>query len=184
MENSQTNAFWQRPSYFVATDAASSIAAVLSQSSSTLTSLTLPGTHQVQVVRLSGTYILSFEPSPLPATAYALLHNVVDTMRDSPPTDNSHVDHRTADFASRFLVTIAAHNVPPPRVFSHGGDAVVFTWDLDPYRRRYVTLCEDEISALDLNQNSKEIVDIPVRQVHGRSLALELFKPVDDPSST
>ncbi|MGF9758003.1 hypothetical protein AAII07_22655 [Microvirga sp. 0TCS3.31] len=70
---------------------------------------------------------------------YEALFAAVAAMGDAEFEVSDHVDYEAVADATDFLVYLQAFEVPPPKVFSHGGDTIAFTWD-GP--RRYVTPVE------------------------------------------
>jgi len=86
--------------------------------------------------------------------AYMMLYDAVANMAALPEGQEYAIDAETARTADRFIALMALYNVPAPKVFSHGGDAVVFTWELGDVRR-YVTVGDSEISVLDAHRANK-----------------------------
>lgn len=87
------------------------------------------------------------------ATLFSALHDIIDSMKSAPAGFTEAVDHETAFDAERVLGFIESSGVPAPKIFSHGGDAVVFTWDGDK-TSRYLTISGGDAAFLDVNKRS------------------------------
>ncbi|RWH18167.1 MAG: hypothetical protein EOQ75_21945 [Mesorhizobium sp.] len=82
------------------------------------------------------------------------LYSVIDKMHHSPLGFSEAIDDETAEDAERVLAFIDASGVEAPNIFSHGGDAVVFSWDLDKVNR-YLTISGGDAAFLDVNKSTK-----------------------------
>jgi ribosomal protein S12 methylthiotransferase accessory factor YcaO len=87
------------------------------------------------------------------AAVFSALYSAIDGMKSLPTGFSDAVDDETAFDAERVLGFIEASGVPAPKIFSHGGDAVVFTWDFDPINR-YLTISGGDAAFLDVNKDS------------------------------
>ncbi|GAA2866973.1 hypothetical protein GGQ99_001354 [Aminobacter niigataensis] len=85
---------------------------------------------------------------------FANLFYVLDEMADLPEGFADAIDVETAGDANRVLGFIEASGVPAPKIFSHGGDAVVFSWDISSIRR-YLTISGGDAAFLAVHKDSK-----------------------------
>lgn len=100
-------------------------------------------------VRLSN----STAPSKLKArrNTFAALQELVIGLTRLPEDHVMAVDEETSEHASQLLNDLSQYSVEPPKIFAHGGDAVVLTWDTEAVQR-YVTVVGDELSLLDMHK--------------------------------
>lgn len=59
--------------------------------------------------------------------AYKHVYDLIRSFRRSPET--ACIDQQASDDAISFFNQLISLNVPPPKVFPSGGEAVIFTWD-------------------------------------------------------
>lgn len=59
---------------------------------------------------------------------YRELFAALDSLRHADPEDSMWIDDETYRSACGVLCYLSYHHLAPPKIFSHGGDAVVFTW--------------------------------------------------------
>ena len=88
------------------------------------------------------------------SSRFASLSAVLKLMRDLPPDDDQAIDEETKADAELLLSYISTHDIPPPKLFSHGGDAVVFTWE-QPDVLRYLTVSGGDFSVLDMHRRTR-----------------------------
>lgn len=78
--------------------------------------------------------------------------------------DSEGIDEATAIDASKVLALIENFDVSPPRVFSHSGKAVVFTWDL-PRVNRYLTVSKGKVSVFDVDRVTRDSQRYPASDI-------------------
>jgi hypothetical protein len=88
------------------------------------------------------------------AWKFVSLYSAIDQMHLSPAGFSEAIDDETANDAERVLAFIDASGVDAPNIFSHGGDAVVFSWEMDKINR-YLTISGGDAAFLDVNKHSK-----------------------------
>jgi hypothetical protein len=74
----------------------------------------------------------------VPAERYESLLRTVESFAALDQDESLYIDGDSLKGGQRFIDILRACNVPLPMVFAHGGDALVFTWDM-LHTRRYVT---------------------------------------------
>ncbi|MEY9829810.1 hypothetical protein ABIA25_001625 [Sinorhizobium fredii] len=79
---------------------------------------------------------------------------VLGEMHDLPEGTDQAIDDETYKEAERILGFLKLYDIPAPEVFSHGGDAVVFTWDGER-TSRYATVSGGELGVLDVNRKTR-----------------------------
>lgn len=67
-------------------------------------------------------------------------------------------NEETANAAAAVLNHLRHYKQAPPKVFAHGGDAVVFSWDMDEISR-YLTVIGEELNLQEINKRSKAMSD-------------------------
>ncbi|UVC12948.1 hypothetical protein [Mesorhizobium onobrychidis] len=85
---------------------------------------------------------------------FSALFTAIDQMLALPEGFSDGVDKATAIDAERVLAFIESSGVEAPKIFAHGGDAVVFTWDKDQISR-YVTISDGDAAFLTVNKLTK-----------------------------
>jgi len=75
------------------------------------------------------------------------------TSLGQPRDGNEPVEEAAISAALALLDALSLSGVEPPRVFSHGGDAVVLTWRQDQ-SRRYLTVTDEVVALLELHPKS------------------------------
>lgn len=121
----------------------------------------------VRMVFILGSQSSSQDDSPHPIGAssvgglsqewssrFASLSTVLKLMRDLPQDDDQAIDEETKVDAELLLSYISTHDIPPPKLFSHGGDAVVFTWEQSDVLR-YLTVSGGDFSVLDMHRRTR-----------------------------
>jgi hypothetical protein len=88
------------------------------------------------------------------SSRFASLLSVLNLMRDLPRDDEQAIDEETKADAELLLSYMRTHDIPPPKLFSHGGDAVVFTWE-QPDVLRYLTVSGGDFSVLDMHRRTR-----------------------------
>lgn len=86
---------------------------------------------------------------------YLALYAAVDHLENLPSDDSAWVEAETAHDAKRLLALMSLYDVLPPKIFSHGGDAIVLTWEFGDVRR-YLTVCDGEATILDVRPAAKQ----------------------------
>ena len=88
------------------------------------------------------------------SSRFAGLSTILKLMHDLPQDDDQAIDEETKADAELLLSYISTHDIPPPKLFSHGGDAVVFTWE-QPDILRYLTVSGGDFSVLDMHRRTR-----------------------------
>lgn len=96
----------------------------------------------------------SHERRAYASTIFFNLFHALDRMGELPEHADQSIDQETKEEAEEVLNLIQQYDIDPPQVFSHGGDAVVFTWKRDR-RNRYLTVSGGEIAVLDVDSVSR-----------------------------
>lgn len=106
------------------------------------------------------------------AAAFLNLYRVIGRMAELPEGADQAIDEETRVEAERMLGFFDLYDIPPPQVFSHGGDAVVFTWE-NQLICRYATVSGDEVGVLDVHSKSR--AECPYPQLKFQSRELDNF---------
>lgn len=72
------------------------------------------------------------------ANEYESLRKAIREFALLDEDESLHIDQELLASGLRFIWLIEGAGIQTPRVFAHGGDALVFTWDRGTYRR-YIT---------------------------------------------
>lgn len=101
---------------------------------------------------------------------YPALVNYVEHLAQLDDEDDDFLDAETAAAASRALNSIAQTNAPPPRLFSHGGNALVLTWD-GALSSHLMTITKRKMVMLHVDHQTNERTSVPVdlESVGGRA---------------
>jgi len=95
---------------------------------------------------------------PLPGTlrrnVFAALHEIVAKMASLSSGDPYSVDDLTAAEATKVLTWLSNFKNDPPKIMSHGGDAVTFKWDRGDIAD-YLTVMGNEFSELGIHKATK-----------------------------
>jgi len=97
---------------------------------------------------------VSTEPPKSDALKFSALFSAIDEMLALPQGFSDGVDKATALDAERVLAFIESSGADAPKIFVHGGDAIVFTWDKDIISR-YVTISDGDAAFLVVNKLTK-----------------------------
>ncbi|WP_193336203.1 hypothetical protein [Devosia beringensis] len=105
--------------------------------------------------------------------AYPALVNYIDWLSTLEDDEDDHVSVAIADRAKSLIGMIAQTNAYPPRVFSHGGDAIVLTWE-EIDRAYLMTVTRRKVSLLHVNKltNQRETKLLDLQSDDGRSEVL------------
>jgi hypothetical protein len=90
-------------------------------------------------------------------------------MASLPDGSDQAIDSETKEEAEQILGYLNLYDIPPPQIFSHGGDAVVFTWDTSKVTR-YMTVSGGEIGVLDVHSASLVECSYPQLPIQGKAL--------------
>ncbi|MBZ9979193.1 hypothetical protein [Mesorhizobium sp. BR-1-1-10] len=96
----------------------------------------------------------SSQPPDDDAMKFLSLYSAIDEMHSFPLGFPERIDEETAIDAERVLSFIDVSGIDAPTIFSHGGDAVVFSWDLAKINR-YLTISGGDAAFLDVNKQNK-----------------------------
>jgi hypothetical protein len=77
---------------------------------------------------------------------YAGLFSAIDHLSSLHEEDNQFIDDSTARAARHFLSLLSLYSVTAPQIFPHGGDAIVFKWQIASQITTYVTVAEGLVS--------------------------------------
>lgn len=96
----------------------------------------------------------SFASTPKCDTrAYAELHDLVKSFSDSD--SELHVDDEAIEQAQDFLWKLVSFDAPPPSVFSHGGDAIVFVWKKEA-SKDYIYYADNIATVINIPNDGQE----------------------------
>ncbi|AEH87809.1 hypothetical protein [Mesorhizobium opportunistum] len=144
------------------------------EASSTTTAVTKWATHRNWLhhkwlnMRVAGG---SSEFSRSDSKNFSALFSAIDAMLALPEGFSDGVDKNTALDAERVLAFIESSGADAPKIFAHGGDAVVFTWDKE-FISRYVTISDGDAAFLVVNKLTKmqcpyQIVPLDAPEISG-----------------
>src|SRR5690606_33863086 len=84
------------------------------------------------------------------------LYDFVSKLHELPEGHPMAVERSAADSALQVLEYLTNYNDDAPKVFTHGGDAVVFKWDRGEVAQ-YVTVGGPEVTVLDMHKASPKM---------------------------
>ncbi|MET2825837.1 hypothetical protein [Mesorhizobium shangrilense] len=86
-------------------------------------------------------------------TQYQAVAAALQDMVEAGEDESHFIDQPTFQQSVNFVNYLRLFDVPAPKVFAHGGDAITFVWAI-PDRKRYVTLDEDGATFLEMIKRS------------------------------
>lgn len=96
----------------------------------------------------------SRDPVDSDALRFSALFSTIDRYLSSPEGSFEAVDAETGQAAERVLAFVEASGRNAPKIFSHGGDSIVFTWGQYPLSM-YVTISGPDAAFLLVNEVNK-----------------------------
>jgi hypothetical protein len=88
---------------------------------------------------------------------YAKLHGALASMAAVDSDEDYFINAETYNLASNILDQFLAATVSPPKIFSHGEDAIVFTWQRHK-RELLLTASEGRVSLLEVDPDGNQTV--------------------------
>jgi len=120
----------------------------------------------------------ALEEASCTSLAFSSLFQAIEDMHRAPEGFTDHIDDETAHDAMHVLGYMESAGAPIPKLFSHGGDAVVFVWDLDLIRR-YLTISGGDAAFLDVGKRGNVQCPYPIVSLDAPQAAnlLKLTRP-------
>ena len=97
------------------------------------------------------------------------LFDAIEYMGNQPEGAEQAIDEETKSDAEDFLGFIRLYDIPPPKIFSHGGDAVVFTWETVKLRR-YITVSAGCVAVMLVDKATRLECSYPYVEMKTRQL--------------
>lgn len=108
---------------------------------------------------------------------YAELQAGIEALAKLHPDDEHFIDKEVALSSLAFLNFLAQYKVPPPQIFSHGGDALAFKWDF-PSTTRYVSV-DHGIASFRERARGKKIGPVTKFRIASGAELMKLLTPIN-----